>query len=703
MARFTGGSGGGSGIPGPRGPEGDSAYDVAVANGFVGTEQEWLDSLGGDSQGIVPLPDFLTYAEGRDQLPTLNQNFGWDSNGVWFGPTSDNGNDDSYPIFTNFTIPQNTDSSVSFDVEVDEFCSDAGVAIYVDGEIPQWNFGTNPTRIAAQFNCPTPELQGINFFSGSEVEGLQGPGIYRMVLIYSPTAETNKVVYQVYTTGEESSLLFELNLDEALPEGDYRIGFAADMDPGDGGRTYIQNLVITVGGDTYEDSLTNGNSGAPLVNLANFIFEPGIIKTSDNDSVTIEGGDDLTLHALEDDVRIWADDDIRFVSDYNNDEHNWRFNSEGGFELPGEGLITNPYNSSGDNNGASTLRLIPDENLTSNDQYLIIDPTQPNHIHIRAGGEQDNSNAELILGGEQTGVRVADYGYITINTKRQTISNSYQNFNDASTTAFITNDINADIGYGYIVNVNGIDYQVSDIQENSPFDGYKTIQASNATFTAGETYTFYSSPQENYWEFRSDGVLSGPEMGNLVVYGITNHSSDYSFNVFGKDTVTISGQNGEFLRNPEFAENQIATIGDIGVETEYAVQGGTDGTQPTFSGDPLFAASYVRMSSNLVHFQIQVDMDNITSFGSGQYYMTLPFDAKTNYIFRDGCVHDVSTGKEYHISGHVSAGSNELILFSSAKDGNSVEDVSFTSTVPFALATDDNFHIAGTYIAEVAL
>lgn len=33
------------GAPGIQGDEGPSAYDVAVANGFVGTENEWLSSL----------------------------------------------------------------------------------------------------------------------------------------------------------------------------------------------------------------------------------------------------------------------------------------------------------------------------------------------------------------------------------------------------------------------------------------------------------------------------------------------------------------------------------------------------------------------------------------------------------------------------------------------------------------------------------
>lgn len=36
------------GEAGQDGADGDSAYEIAVANGFVGTEQEWLDSLQGE-------------------------------------------------------------------------------------------------------------------------------------------------------------------------------------------------------------------------------------------------------------------------------------------------------------------------------------------------------------------------------------------------------------------------------------------------------------------------------------------------------------------------------------------------------------------------------------------------------------------------------------------------------------------------------
>lgn len=39
------------GPPGAPGEEGKSAYEVALDNGFIGTEQEWLDSLAGGSAG----------------------------------------------------------------------------------------------------------------------------------------------------------------------------------------------------------------------------------------------------------------------------------------------------------------------------------------------------------------------------------------------------------------------------------------------------------------------------------------------------------------------------------------------------------------------------------------------------------------------------------------------------------------------------
>jgi hypothetical protein len=136
-----------------------------------------------------------------------------------------------------------------------------------------------------------------------------------------------------------------------------------------------------------------------------------------------------------------------------------------------------------------------------------------------------------------------------------------------------------------------------------------------------------------------------------------------------------------------------ASYGSSG-DNSWIIEGGTiGGTQPTFSGDPLFSGDWAKWDG-LVHFAIDVDFDNITSFGTGQYYVKLPFAAKNNYLLSDGCLHDQSNGDEYAILGHVQAGSDILTLLSTASNGRQVH---FTNSVPVNLNVADNFHIAGTY------
>jgi hypothetical protein len=77
-----------------------------------------------------------------------------------------------------------------------------------------------------------------------------------------------------------------------------------------------------------------------------------------------------------------------------------------------QGILYGSNADSGDSNGYDTIKLIPDATLHNNgsDQYLVVDPTtgSPGHIHLRAGGTQDASTADLYLGAEQTFVRVSD-------------------------------------------------------------------------------------------------------------------------------------------------------------------------------------------------------------------------------------------------------------------------------------------------------
>lgn len=93
-------------------------------------------------------------------------------------------------------------------------------------------------------------------------------------------------------------------------------------------------------------------------------------------------------------------------------------------------LISNTATSDGFYGKTTTnlLNLYPSHSYnTVGDQYIIVDPTAPNHIHLRAGGAIDSSNAELFLGGENTGVQVSDNAkevYITANGKSSTFNNN---------------------------------------------------------------------------------------------------------------------------------------------------------------------------------------------------------------------------------------------------------------------------------------
>lgn len=92
------------------------------------------------------------------------------------------------------------------------------------------------------------------------------------------------------------------------------------------------------------------------------------------------------------------------------------------------GILYGSNGDSGDGAGLDTIKLIPDAALFrnngtfGNDQYIIVDPTAPNHIHLRAGGTIDDSAADLFLGGEGNHIRVSD-GSKSVEIKSTSFSN----------------------------------------------------------------------------------------------------------------------------------------------------------------------------------------------------------------------------------------------------------------------------------------
>jgi hypothetical protein len=109
---------------------------------------------------------------------------------------------------------------------------------------------------------------------------------------------------------------------------------------------------------------------------------------------------------------IWVDTNNNSIKRYNETNDSW-------VSVGGVGGAANTGDITFDGIqiiGDGTMELVPDSSLNS-DQYLIIDPTAPNHVHIRAGGAIDASTADLIIGGEDTNLLISDTGdYVDIKT-----------------------------------------------------------------------------------------------------------------------------------------------------------------------------------------------------------------------------------------------------------------------------------------------
>ena len=664
-------------------------------------------------QGITPPAYFLDWREGTAHLPDLNTHFGWNSNGLWFQNALGSSPITSYPIFTDFTIPEDSSVVVEFIFDANTECNNIGVCVYSDGDNPEWDYMTNSSRIAAQFDCFDLKLFGRTTSAAGDV-GIPESGLYRVRFAYDPTASTDKVTVSYGLEGFEG-FLESLSINEALPAGPYRIGFAADQDSSST-KTYMTYVSINVndGDDNYGADLDTGNSGASDVDLVipvaikdsegddfitftrtstgtariatpqddlslrsarditlfagnegpgnvyigwgdaeytpdspnrvatvgdvqsltsgDFVFNDNVMFTEGsmnirgmredsalgaavvlrpNDgqaslygysspnntsystsdwtgdatwsssgegnsqvvlngatalitflnetfnqqpvrSISINGSDyyefdgyggnseNVTLYTIggaplesttvtslefryqtrsvievnDDDeeiliegkglnVRLMSTGNISFKSNLDEDsEYDWEMDSNGRFQLPGDGYIQNVVNGSGDGSGNDTIKIVPDSNREDTDQYLIIDPTfgSPSHIHIRAGGQQDNSNADLILGGERTNVRVSDTdGTVYISSRRPDTINTYENINgDGGPNLSINGDLSQIYpNSNFSVNVEGTLYLIDSVSYDGD-NNVTTITASGVEFISGGTYAIHESNGENY-------------------------------------------------------------------------------------------------------------------------------------------------------------------------------------------------------------
>jgi hypothetical protein len=159
--------------------------------------------------------------------------FGFDATGMWF--TGDAA-DAPYPIRTNYDIDSDETVVVIYTFVHDEVdigdggaCPDQGICFFKADVEPYWSWGDNTSRIAVQYNCGGPEINGQEN-SVDSAYSLTVGDTYTARVTYNPVAET--ITHELFDGASVAATLVDTLVleNERLSAGAYRIGFHADLD-----------------------------------------------------------------------------------------------------------------------------------------------------------------------------------------------------------------------------------------------------------------------------------------------------------------------------------------------------------------------------------------------------------------------------------------------------------------------------------------
>ena len=300
---------------------------------------ELYDGAGGGNTSA--LPTWLT-ALTTAHLPTLNTDYGWDSNGVWFTNATINDNTEgvSYPVRLTNSIPAGQGVVITVEFDANPIQNDFGIGVWETGTNPVWEWGegegesSGGNRIGAQYNGSEPELYGI---TGAGVTNsgynLPYPGSYKARLTISPPSDGD-ITVTLETLNLSNTVLNTITYTEQAFTTAYTIGFAADQDNGTS-RTYMKNLTVNInnGATIRTDTLTSYNSGGTTENIiGNFSFDGDEVSISEDDmnirtfrsgfdadaDVDIAAADDVFINAEGDSVGINAANNVTITTSNSN-------------------------------------------------------------------------------------------------------------------------------------------------------------------------------------------------------------------------------------------------------------------------------------------------------------------------------------------------------------------------------------------------
>lgn len=354
--------------------------------------------------------------------------------------------------------------------------------------------------------------------------------------------------------------------------------------------------VIDADGNNNIELRTGNNISVEAVGAVNIYTDDGNSQWTfgSGNTLTLPGGT-AVIDSSDNNIELRSNNNISMeannvVNIYTVDgAYEFQFGDDGGFYLPNNGALVGVTannsgyinwvgNSSGDLNGFTIMQLVPDGTLLGGDQYIILDPTAPGHIHIRAGGTQDLSGADLFLGGENSYFKVTSganseveiasnsnvwnfdpTGTLTLPVGGNIVgatanNNGYQQWlgnssGDGSgyTTLRLIPDVTLENNEQYIIidPTGGGDIHIRPGGNIDNSNGRLILGGENSAFVveSGPNPPVKIFADENEWTFSSTGALTFPNGANILDGAFNGTaSSTVSLNAVSPDGNTVSVQ-----------------------------------------------------------------------------------------------------------------------------------------------------------------
>jgi hypothetical protein len=334
----------------------------------------------------------------------------------------------------------------------------------------------------------------------------------------------------------------------------------------------------------------------------------------------------------------------------------WNFTANGNLVLPnGNSVIYSIANSSLDPTlpNVSTMTLTPDANYNS--QVLVLDPTAPGHIHLRAYAFSniDDPAANIFLGGENTAFEITsganNQAVIHSNGKAWTFGNDGNISSD--TLTFTTT----------FANVKTVEYQTAGVWDLYVEDSITGSNTAISRLNVSFKDNLIDKPQvyiENTKE--SDGIAlrwTFDENGNLNFPRDVAGNTDPYLNIFGGSTPTIQS-----------TDVSLAGPANLAIQADYLNLSGFSGDKIVFYADTGEMATDANMTltTNLAN------TGNTSSWVFGtDGNLTLPAGGS---IYSEGFTPSGNPGNTITLNPHGSGSitNQKLLVYPTAGDGDHI-------------------------------